>query len=63
MKSTRFMLVVLLLTMSTSQSGIPERVAMMIAGHKTASVFQRSQILSDGDLIEGVAEMNAAASR
>jgi hypothetical protein len=63
LKSTRFMLVVLLLTMSTSQSGIPERVAMMMTGHKTASVFQRSQILSDGDLIERVAEMNAAASR
>jgi len=29
------MLVVLLLTMSTSQSGIPERVAMMITGHAT----------------------------
>jgi hypothetical protein len=40
------------------RAGVPERVAMLLTGHKTHAVFERDNIVSCGDLREAARRLD-----
>lgn len=50
-------------TRNLVRSGVPERAAMAITGHRTRSVFDRYKIVSEGGLQEAARKLAAQTDR
>jgi len=44
------------------RAGVSERVAMELTGHRTRSVFDRHDVVTEGDLAEAVKELSQRQS-
>ena len=44
------------------RTGVPQRVAMQLTGHKTRAVFERYNIVSSGDLRDAARRLDTCAS-
>jgi hypothetical protein len=44
------------------RAGVPERVAMLLSGHKTRAVFERYNIVSPGDLRDAARRLDQFAN-